>query len=146
MGALASGGVRVVNERVLSQLRDPVAVLERVAALEQEELERRERLYRADRPPPQIEGKTVLIVDDGLATGSTMRAAAAAVRQQEPEEVVVAVPTAPRQRLDLLLPVADEVVTAHTPEPFTAVGESYLDFSQTSDEEVRRLVLSPEPG
>jgi predicted phosphoribosyltransferase len=140
MGAIASGGVRVVSGDVVRQLQLPPDAIEAVAATEQRELERRERAYRGDAPPPDVRGKTVVLVDDGLATGSTMRAAVAALRQQGPARIVVAVPVAARSTCDELRAVADEVVCAVTPEPFLAVGQWYQDFSQTTDDEVRELL------
>jgi putative phosphoribosyl transferase len=140
MGAIASGGVYVLNEEVVQSLRIPHQVIERVAAAEQRELERRERAYRDDRPPPDVRGHTVILVDDGLATGSTMRAAAAALRRQGPARIVVAVPTAARATCNELRAEVDEIVCAITPEPFYAVGLSYEDFSQMSDAEVRELL------
>jgi predicted phosphoribosyltransferase len=140
MGAIASGGVRVLNEEVVRVLQVPDDVLETVAATEQQELERRERLYRGDRPPLDVHGKTVILVDDGLATGASMRAAVAALRQMEPARIVVAVPVGSAETCHDLGQEADEVVCASTPEPFRAVGLWYEDFSQTSDEEVRELL------
>ncbi len=140
MGALATGGVRVLNEEVVQALRIPSHVIDAVAVREQEELERRMRAYRGDRPPPQVRGRTVILVDDGLATGSTMKAAAAAVQKQEPERVVVAVPVAAQQTCEEFRRLVDEVVCALTPEPFYAVGLWYQNFSQTSDDEVRELL------
>ena len=140
MGALASGGVRVLNEEIARQFGISQAVIERVAGREQQELERRERLYRGDRPPPAVQGRTIILIDDGLATGSTMRAAAAALRQMQPEKVVVAVPVAAAETCEALRGDVDEVVCVETPEPFLAVGAWYADFSQTSDDEVRELL------
>lgn len=143
MGALASGGVRVLNEGVVRQLGIPQRVIDEVAAEEQRELERREREYRDDRPPPAIRGKVVILVDDGLATGSTMRAAVAAARKLGPARVVVAVPVGAADTCDLLGEEADEAVCAREPEPFYAVGVWYENFSQTTDEEVRELLNEP---
>lgn len=140
MGAIATGGIRVMNEDVVQYLRIPGEVIDSVAAQEQKELERRELLYRGDRPAADVRGKTVILVDDGLATGSTMRAAAAALRQQEPAKTIVAVPVAALQTCDEFRSEVDEVVCAITPEPFHAVGLWYEDFSQTTDEEVRLLL------
>lgn len=140
MGAIASGGVRVVNEDVQRLLRIPDEVVDRVAAAQAEELARRERLYRDDRPPARIEGRVVFLVDDGLATGSTMRAAAQAVRRRRPARTIIAVPTAARETCELLRSEVDEIRCVLTPEPFNAVGQWYEDFSQTSDSEVRELL------
>jgi predicted phosphoribosyltransferase len=140
MGAVATGGVRVLNDQVVAGLGIPGYVIDAVAKWEQQELERRERLYRGNRPPPDVRGKTVVLVDDGLATGSTMLAAARALRLQGPSKIVVAVPVASRDTCELLREEVDEVVCAVTPEPFYAVGLWYQDFSQTSDEEVRELL------
>jgi predicted phosphoribosyltransferase len=146
MGAVASGGLMVLNDQVVRALRIPNSVIESVAAWEQEELARRERLYRGDRPPPDVRGKTVILVDDGLATGSTMLAAVKALRQQQPARIVVAVPIASPDTCELLRTEVDDVVCAATPEPFYAVGLWYRDFSQTTDDEVRELLaLSTEP-
>ena len=140
MGAIARGGVRVVNEQVVRELRVAPECFEAVAAREQEELERRERAYRSSRPAPDVRGRTVILVDDGLATGSTMRAAAAALRQQQPARIVVAVPVAAPQTCDEFRDDVDAIICARTPEPFYAVGLWYRDFSQTTDEEVRDLL------
>jgi len=140
MGAVATGGVRVLNDQVVRALGIPPDVIDMVAAWQQQELARRERLYRGDRPPPDVKGRTVVLVDDGLATGATMRAALAALRQQQPARRVVAVPTAAAQTCDALRTEADDVVCATTPEPFDAVGFWYEDFSQTTDDEVRELL------
>ena len=140
MGAIASGGVRVVNRDVVQALGIDAAAIETVSAQEQRELERRERLYRGDRPPLDVRGCTVILVDDGLATGSTMRAAVAALAQRGPERVVVAVPIAAAATCQALRREVDEVVCALTPEPFFAVGMWYRDFSQTTDREVHDLL------
>ena len=140
MGAIASGGVLVLNRSVVDQLEISEATLRRVTAKEQAELARREQLYRQGRPPLDVTGKTCILVDDGLATGSTMRAAIAALRQRGAREIVVAVPIAAPSTCEELESVADEVVCAATPEPFHAVGLWYADFEQTTDEEVRELL------
>ena len=140
MGAIASGGVRVLNDRVVGALRLSRTVIDRVEARERQELERREREYRAGRPPPDVRGKTVILVDDGLATGSTMRAAVAALRRLGPARVVVAVPVGASETCEEFAGEADETVCAHEPEPFFAVGAWYDDFSQTTDDEVRDLL------
>lgn len=136
MGAIASGGVRVLNEELVSYLHVSEETLENVAAREQKELERRERAYRGDRPWPEITGKCVILVDDGVATGATMRVAIKALRKQNPKEVVVAVPVAPPDTIEVLRREADDVVCLAMPEPFTAIGLWYVNFSQVSDEEV----------
>jgi predicted phosphoribosyltransferase len=140
MGAIASGGVRVLNEEVVNFLQIPVTVIDTVAAREQQELERRVLRYRSGRPPLDVHGRTVILVDDGLATGATMRAAVLALRQQQPARIVVAVPVASSTVCHELEAVADEVVCAATPEPFYAVGLWYENFEQTSDAEVCDLL------
>jgi predicted phosphoribosyltransferase len=140
MGAIASGGVRVLNAQVVRALGLADDDVDAVARTEQRELERRERLYRGDRPMPELRGRTVILVDDGLATGSTMLAAVRAVRAQRPARTVVAVPTAAADTCEMLRDEADEVVCASTPDAFRAVSLWYDDFSQTSDEEVRQLL------
>jgi predicted phosphoribosyltransferase len=142
MGAIASGGVRVVNAEVVRALDIPPEVIDRVAAEEERELARREWEYRDDRPPPEVAGKVVLLVDDGLATGSSMRAAVMALRQREPAEIVVAVPVGAAETCAALNRVADATVCAYTPEHFAAVGLWYADFSQTTDAEVRELLAA----
>ena len=140
MGAVASGGIRVMNERVVLGLGIPDAVVEVVAAREAKELERRERLYRGARPPPDLSNSTVIVVDDGLATGSTMKAALAALRVEQASRIVVAVPVAAEEACEGLRNEADEVVCVGTPEPFHAVGVWYANFGQTTDEEVTALL------
>jgi putative phosphoribosyl transferase len=140
MGAIATGGVRVLNKDVIDQIDIPESVIDAVAEREQEELQRREHLYREGRPRLDVRGRTVILVDDGLATGSTMRAAVAALRQMQPAKLIVAVPVAARETCDELEDEVDEVVCALTPDPFMAVGMWYSDFSQTSDDEVRELL------
>ncbi len=140
MGAIASGGVRVLDEELLAALDLGEDAIAAVAADEQRELERRERRYRNGRPAPKVSGKVVLVVDDGLATGSTMRAAVQAVRALEPAEVIVAVPIAPPATCDELELEADDVVCAQTPEPFVAVGVWYERFGQTDDDEIIELL------
>lgn len=140
MGAIASGDVRVMNEEVLEMYPVGHAAIEAVARGERLELERRERAYRQGRPLVPVDGRTVILVDDGLATGSTMRAAVLAVRRLDPARIVVAIPVGARQTCEALREVADEVVCAFSPEPFRAVGLWYADFSQTTDEEVRQLL------
>lgn len=144
MGAIASGGVRLLNDDVVDALGIPANVIDQIARREQQELERRERLYRDTRPPTPLANKTVILVDDGLATGSTMRAAVEAVRQQHPARIVVAVPVGAAETCGELARVADEVVCLRTPEPFVAVGLWYRDFSETSDADVRALLSRAE--
>lgn len=140
MGAIASGGVRVLNDDVVHWYGVTPADIETVARDEQRELERREAAYREGRDPIPVEGRVVILIDDGLATGSTMRAAVQAIRRRLPARVVVAVPVGAPQTCDELSAIADEVVCARTPEPFSAVGQWYIDFDQTGDEEVRDLL------
>jgi predicted phosphoribosyltransferase len=132
--------VRVLNQGVVSALRVPERVLDAVADREQGELERRELAYRGNRPYPQLQGRTVILVDDGLATGSTMRAAIAALRREHAGRIVVAVPVASPDTCAELRAEADAVICARTPEPFYAVGLWYENFEQTTDEEVRDLL------
>lgn len=140
MGAIASGGVRVLNDEVVSYLRVPQRTIDAVAEREEHELERRERAYRGSRPPLDVKGKTVIIVDDGLATGSTMRAACAALRRLGPREIMVAVPVAAQETCRDFQNEVDQMICLRTPEPFQAVGLWYDDFSQTTDEEVHELL------
>jgi predicted phosphoribosyltransferase len=141
MGAIASGGVRVMNPDA-EVLRIPPEIVEEVAQRESRELMRREDRYRGDRPPLDLAGRIAILVDDGLATGSTMRAAVQAVRQLGPSRIVVAVPVASAEACEALRGEADEVICALTPQPFVAVGAWYLRFDQTSDEEVHELLDS----
>lgn len=142
MGAIAPGGVRVLNDEVVSWFRVPESTIDEVAAEELAELERREHAYRQGRPPLVLRDRVVVLIDDGLATGSTMRAAVQAVRAQNPARVIVAVPVGAPDTCRELAAVADEVVCARTPAFFSAVGQWYQDFSQTTDEEVRDLLGS----
>lgn len=140
MGAIASGGVRTINEDVVQTLGIPDEVIDAVTAKEQQELERREHLYRDGRPPLDVRGRTVILIDDGLATGSTMRAAAAALRKQRPARIVVAVPVGAASTCDEFRREVDEAICAVTPEPFFAISLWYRDFTQTTDDEVRDLL------
>jgi putative phosphoribosyl transferase len=140
MGAIASGGVRVLNEPIVRMLGLSEDDIDRVELEERWELDRRENEYRAGRPPLDVRGKIVILVDDGLATGSTMRAAVAALRRLGPARIVVAVPVGARETCAEFEQEADEAICAREPEPFHAVGVWYDDFSQTTDEEVRELL------
>jgi erythromycin esterase-like protein/predicted phosphoribosyltransferase len=149
-GAIATGGTRVLSQRLVESLAIPREWIEAIDAKEMRELERQERAYRGDRPPPDLTGRTVILVDDGLATGSTMLAAVRAAREEQPERVVVAVPVAPPGAVDLLREHADDVVFVHAPAAFGAIGSWYADFSQVTDDEVRELLRRarrpPVPG
>lgn len=140
MGAIASGGVRILNDDVVGWYGVPASVIDEVALEEQAELDRRERAYRDGREPISLQGRIVLLIDDGLATGSTMKAAVQAVRAHAPARIVVAVPVGAPETCREFAAVADDIVCARTPEPFSAVGQWYRDFSQTSDAEVRELL------
>jgi predicted phosphoribosyltransferase len=144
IGAIASGGVRVLSEDAINWYGIPADAIDAVARQELAELERREREYRQGRPLPDLRNRTVILVDDGLATGSTMRAAVEAVRAHKPARVVVAVPVGAPDACAEFAEIADETVCARTPEPFSAVGLWYRDFSQTTDEEVRALLREHE--
>jgi putative phosphoribosyl transferase len=144
MGAVSTGGVRVLNEDVVASLGIPDHVIDAVADRELQELTRREQTYRGDRAPVDVQGQTAILVDDGLATGATMRAAAKALRLQNPARIVIAVPVAAPSVCDDFRREVDEIVCAATPEPFYAVGIWYEDFSQTTDEEVRHLLTLAE--
>jgi putative phosphoribosyl transferase len=142
IGAIASGGVRVLNRSLIAHLQTPAELIERVTAEQAAELERREQLYRGSRALIPIRGRTVILVDDGLATGATMLAAVRSVRAQQPRQIVVAVPVAPPSACESMRQEVDQVVCAAMPEPFLAVGSWYEDFSQTSDAEVRNLLAA----
>ena len=144
MGAIATGGIRVLNENVIHSLGIPDKLIEAVTEREQRELERREHLYRDDRPAPDVRGCTVILIDDGLATGATMRAAVRALREQQPTHIVVAVPVAAPVVCEEFRAEADDVVCAKTPEPFYGVGYWYEDFAQTSDQEVHDMLEQAE--
>jgi putative phosphoribosyl transferase len=140
MGAIASGGVRVVNRGIVLDLKISEGVIDLVATEEEAELKRRERLYRGERPPLEVRGKTVILVDDGVATGATMRAGVVALRQLKPERLIVAVPTAAPDTYAELAREVDEVIALTTPEPYIAVGVWFRDFPQVGDEEVQALL------
>ncbi len=140
LGAIASGGLRVLNRDLIDYLHVSDELLDQVTAREQRELEARERLYREDRPPLSPQGRTVVLVDDGLATGASMLAAARALRPQGAQKIIVGVPVAARQTCDSFRNEVDEIICVATPDPFGAVGIWYGDFSQTTDEEVRKLL------
>jgi putative phosphoribosyl transferase len=142
MGAIASGGVRVLNREVVDALQIPESDVAAATSAEQEELERRQRLYRDDLPPVDVAGKTVILVDDGLATGSSAQAAVLALRQRHPAKVIVAVPVGAAETCARLSEVADRVICAFTPDPFYAVGLWYADFEQTSDQQVHDLLVA----
>src|SRR5574340_90957 len=140
MGAIATGGVRILNDDVLQFLNIPDELIDKIATYEQHELERRERLFRGERFPHRIPGRTVILVDDGIATGATMHAAVAALKQLGPARIIIAVPTAAPSTCDEFANEVDEIVCLIRPEPFIAVGYWYRHFLQTSDEEVRSLL------
>jgi predicted phosphoribosyltransferase len=146
MGAIASGGVRVVNRAVVDALGLTEADIERVERQERVELERRERRYRQGRPPLDLQGRRVIVIDDGIATGSTMQAALEALDQLGPASLIVATPAAAHQACEALADFADGVVCAATPEPFRAVGAWYRRFDQTSDDEVEQLLAAAASG
>ena len=145
MGAIAAGGLQVLSEALIRDLGLPPSLVQQVAARERLELDRRDRLFRGSRPPISVRGRTILLIDDGLATGSTMQAAVMALRPQGPARIVVAAPVGARETCERLLRIADDVVCLEMPEPFTAVGLWYERFDQTSDEEVTRLLAAPAP-
>ena len=147
MGAVASGGVRVLDREMIRAVGLDETELEEITKAEMAEVARRERLYRGDQPPPEVEGHTIILVDDGLATGATLRAAIAALRVRNPARIVVAVPTGAIDTVRAITREADEVVCPSTPYPFRAVGFDYAAFPQTSDEEVRELLArAPRPA
>lgn len=140
MGAIASGGVRVLNQDIVKQFNISDGVIDKITVQEREELERREQLYRGDRPFPDLQARTVILVDDGLATGATIWAAILALRQQRPARIVVAVPVAAPETYQDLIGKVDKIVCSATPSPFYSVGRWYQNFPQTTDEEVRELL------
>ena len=140
IGAVGSGGVRVLNEDIIYALNIPAELINIVAQRELQEVERREHEYRGDRPAPDVHDRTVILIDDGLATGASMRAAVVGLRTQDPARIVIAVPTAAPETCNAFYFKVDEIVCAMTPEPFFGVGRWYKDFSQTTDEEVRTLL------
>jgi putative phosphoribosyl transferase len=144
MGAIASGGVRIINEHIINLMNISEETIARVAAQEERELERRELLYRGDRPDPELEGHIVILVDDGLATGATMWAAVASVRRHHPATMVIAVPVGAVATCQELQTAVNQVVCLATPEPFYSVGLWYEDFPQTTDEQVRDLLRQAE--
>src|SRR5690606_15918001 len=144
MGALASGGLRVLNTMVIEHLHIPPHLVERVTRRERAELDRRERLYRNQRPPLDVTHRNVILVDDGLATGATMRAAIAALDQMRPARLIVAVPTAAPETCADLRPLVDDLICPFTPEPFEGVGKWYEDFAPVSDAQVRELLENAE--
>src|SRR5213594_4147446 len=146
IGAVTASGERVLNEELIRELDVSEAYLSGVTAVEQREVRRREAWLRGNRPPPRIAGRSVIVVDDGLATGATMRAALRSVRKQSPARLVVAVPVGSREACEALRAEADEVVCLHAPAAFSAVGSYYLKFEQTSDDKVRRLLQGFTPG
>ena len=140
MGAISSDNVLVLNEDIVKSFQIPERVINMVAENELKELKRRERTYRGDRPNPEISGSTVILIDDGLATGATMRAAASAIKTKNPAKIVVAVPTGAPDTCEIFKKEVDEVICVATPEPFYGVGAWYGNFSQTTDEEVCELL------
>jgi putative phosphoribosyl transferase len=146
MGAIATGGVLVLNDDVVNWLGISQAEIDAVAQREMQELERRDRLYRGNRPLPHVENRTVILVDDGIATGSTLRAAIAALRQQQPQQIIVAVPVAPASVCQRLQTEVDKVVCAIEAEEFSSISLWYEEFSQTTDEEVRALLAEAANG
>ncbi len=139
-GAVGPGGVQVFNDRIVEQLTLPQPAIDRVVERERAEIDRRELLYRGDRPPPEVTGRTVVVVDDGVATGSTMRAAVEILRKRKAGRIIVAVPTAPPDTVEDPSKAADAVVAVMTPAPFSSVGQWYRDFTQVSDIEVRHYL------
>ncbi|HHT0593424.1 TPA: phosphoribosyltransferase [Legionella anisa] len=140
MGAIASGGITVLNEEVVNSLHIPTESIDKIQKSEQNELLRRERVYRGTKPAPELLGKTIILVDDGIATGYTMRAAIAALKQKKPAKLIVAIPVAARSTCDEIAPLVDEIICPMRPVSFYAVGLWYNDFSQTTDDEVMQLL------
>jgi predicted phosphoribosyltransferase len=144
MGAIATGGVRIIDQQIVQMFGISDEAIDRVTATERRELERREQLYRDGRPAPDVKGRTTILIDDGLATGSTMRAAVQALRQEGARKIVIAVPVAPPETCEAFRDEVDDIICAVTPEPFRAVGIWYADFSETTDDEVRELLARAE--
>jgi len=144
MGAIASGGVKVTNDNVIQQTGVSEEQIDDVVREEKQELEEREKLYRGSRPEIDLEGKTVILVDDGMATGASMRAAVNALKEHNPQKIIIAVPTAPKDSCEVFRSIVDEMVCLQTPTPFWGVGGSYQDFSQTTNQEVRELLEKSE--
>ena len=142
MGAIASGGIRILNDDVISELRIPAEAVEFVAEAEQRELARREIAYRGSRPPADVRGRTVIVVDDGLATGATMMAAVEALRRRQPAAIIAAAPVGAPETCELIRDAADACICVECPRPFHGVGEWYADFTQTTDAEVSALLES----
>lgn len=140
IGAIASGGAKVLNQDIIRYLGISEALIDAIAQQELQELERRERAYRGDRPPLDVKSRRIILIDDGLATGASMRAAVAGLRAYHPAQIIVAVPTAAFETCEALKPEVDQMICATTPEPFYGVSRWYKDFSQTTDEEVRTLL------
>ncbi|MBV1930118.1 MAG: phosphoribosyltransferase [Porticoccaceae bacterium] len=140
MGAIASDGTKVLNREIIKSLQITNEDIERVQREEEQELARREQIYRGDQVRPEIQGKTIILVDDGVATGATMRAAVSLLRTQNPGRIVIALPVAPAEIIALLRREADEVICLYCPEPFLAIGYWYQDFTQVSDHEVRDIL------
>ena len=140
MGAIATGGIRILNQELVEGLNISDAALEAVVNKEKRELERREHAYRGDRPAPEIRNRCIILIDDGVATGATMRAAVSALRQQQPMQIIIGTPVAPPDAVENLKQEANEVICLATPEGFSAIGHWYISFPQTSDEEVRALL------
>lgn len=140
MGAIASGSIMVLNNEIIQALGISQRVIQQVAADEKQELERRDRAYRGDHPPLNVQDRTIVLVDDGIATSSTLRAAIAALQQQQPKRIVVAAPVCPPSVCEALRSIVDEVICLATPEPLSSIGMWYEDFSQTTDDEVRELL------
>ncbi len=144
MGAIASGGITVLNEEIVNLLHISTEAINNIQKSEQEELLRRERVYRGTKPSPELLGKTIILVDDGIATGYTMRAAIAALKQKKPAKLIVAIPVAARSTCEEIAPLVDEIICPMRPVNFYAVGLWYNDFSQTTDEEVVHLLQQHE--
>lgn len=142
MGAITTAGIEFLDQQLIQELHIKPEAIANVRAAQTKELQRREHVYRDDRPLPQLQGRTVFLIDDGLATGATMRVAVAAVRKQGARKIILAVPVAPKDTLEKFIPLVDEIVCLATPQPFSAVGQWYENFNQTRDEEVHQLLSS----